>query len=121
MGAILTQIDRNGKFHEISFVSKQLVKHEKNYSPFLLEMDAGVWAILPRAFKRKKVYPVYRPQTIGISRHPEYQIHESTATGNDRHRFRNKVQERVRNAGGLPIEKFLRNQCNINTRYKLVT
>jgi hypothetical protein len=33
LGAILTQIDEEGKFHVISHVSRQLVKHEKNYSP----------------------------------------------------------------------------------------
>ena len=45
MGAILCQIDKSGKFHAISYASKQLIKHEKNYSPFLLEMDAVVWAM----------------------------------------------------------------------------
>jgi hypothetical protein len=45
MGAILCQIDKTGKFHAISYSSKQLIKHEKNYSPFLLEMDAVVWAM----------------------------------------------------------------------------
>jgi hypothetical protein len=45
MGAILCQIDKNGKFHALSYASKQLIKHEKNYSPFLLEMDAVVWAM----------------------------------------------------------------------------
>jgi hypothetical protein len=45
MGAILTQIDKDGKFHAISYVWKQLIKNEKNYSPFLLEMDAVVWAM----------------------------------------------------------------------------
>jgi hypothetical protein len=39
-------------------------------------MDNG---ILPRAFKRKKVYNVYRPQTIGISWHIVYENHESSA------------------------------------------
>ncbi len=45
MGAILCQIDKNGKFHALSYASKQLIKHERNYSPFLLEMDAVVWAM----------------------------------------------------------------------------
>jgi hypothetical protein len=45
MGAILCQIEKNGKFHSISYASKQLIKHEKNYSPFLLEMNAVVWAM----------------------------------------------------------------------------
>jgi hypothetical protein len=45
IGDILTQIDNNRKFHGISYASKQLIKHEKNYSPFLLEIDSIVWAI----------------------------------------------------------------------------
>jgi hypothetical protein len=42
MGAILTQIDKEGKFDTISYASKQLTKHKKNYFPFLLEMVAVV-------------------------------------------------------------------------------
>ena len=29
----------------MSYASKQLIKHEKNYSPYLFEMDAVVWAM----------------------------------------------------------------------------
>ena len=42
MGAILTQIDKNGVFHALSYAFNQLIKHEKNYSPYLMEMDAIV-------------------------------------------------------------------------------
>ena len=45
MGAILAQIDSAGKFHSIAYASKQLLKHQKNYSPYLLELDATVWAM----------------------------------------------------------------------------
>ena len=45
MGAILAQIDSKGVFHALSYASKQLIKHEKNCSPYLLEMDAVVWAM----------------------------------------------------------------------------
>ena len=45
MGAILAQIDSSGKFHAIAYASKQLLKHQKNYSPYLLELDATVWAM----------------------------------------------------------------------------
>ena len=45
MGAILTQVDKQGTFHVISYGSRQLIKHEKNYSPFLLEMAAAVWGM----------------------------------------------------------------------------
>ena len=45
MGAILAQIDSQGNYHAISYASKQLIKHQKNYSPYLLELDATVWAM----------------------------------------------------------------------------
>ena len=45
LGAILTQIDDKGTFHAISYASRQTVTHEKNYSPFLLEMQAAVWGM----------------------------------------------------------------------------
>jgi hypothetical protein len=37
LGAILAQVDEDGNFCAISFASRQLKDHEKNYSPFLLE------------------------------------------------------------------------------------
>ena len=40
MGHILAQIDKKGVFLALSYASRQLIKHEKNYSPYLLEMDA---------------------------------------------------------------------------------
>ena len=45
IGAILTQIDDQNNFHAISYASRQLVTHEKNYSPFLLEMQGAVWGM----------------------------------------------------------------------------
>jgi len=45
MGAILTQVDRDGKFNVIAYASRKLVKHEINYTPFLLEMHAAVWGM----------------------------------------------------------------------------
>jgi hypothetical protein len=45
MGTILTQIDQNGKFLAISYAPKELNKYEKESSPFLLEIDAVVWAM----------------------------------------------------------------------------
>ena len=35
----------NNHFWVISYGSRQLVKHKKNYSPFLLEMTAEVWGM----------------------------------------------------------------------------
>jgi hypothetical protein len=43
--AILTQVDKDGKFYAISFASRQLKDHKKNYSPFLLEAAAAVWGM----------------------------------------------------------------------------
>jgi hypothetical protein len=34
LGAILTQVDQDGKFYTISFAPRQLKDHEKNFSPF---------------------------------------------------------------------------------------
>ena len=42
MGFILAQTDEQNKFHVISYGSRQLTDAEKNYSPFLLEMQAAV-------------------------------------------------------------------------------
>jgi hypothetical protein len=45
LGAILTQVVKRGNFYVISFASRQLKDHEKNFSPFLLEAAAAVWGI----------------------------------------------------------------------------
>jgi Reverse transcriptase (RNA-dependent DNA polymerase)/RNase H-like domain found in reverse transcriptase/Integrase zinc binding domain/Integrase core domain len=45
LGAILTQVDKNGTFYVISYASRKLAKHEQNYTAFLLEMQAAVWAM----------------------------------------------------------------------------
>ena len=44
LGAILTQIDSNNRFAVIVYASRLLSKDEKQFSPFLLEMRAMVWA-----------------------------------------------------------------------------
>ena len=45
VGAILCQQDEKGNYCVIAYASRALVKHEKNYTPFLLEMMAAVWAM----------------------------------------------------------------------------
>jgi hypothetical protein len=45
LGAILTQMDEHGNHYAISFASRQLKDHEKNYSPVLLEAAAAVWGM----------------------------------------------------------------------------
>ncbi len=41
LGVILTQVNKDGNFYAISFASRQLKDHEKNYSLFLLEAAAA--------------------------------------------------------------------------------
>ncbi len=38
-------MDDNGNHYAISFASRQLKDHEKNYSPFLLEAAAAIWGM----------------------------------------------------------------------------
>jgi hypothetical protein len=45
MGAILWQANKQGNQRVISNASKQFAKHEKNYTPFLVEMAAMIWAM----------------------------------------------------------------------------
>jgi hypothetical protein len=42
---ILAQLKPDGKFQFISYASQKLKSHEKNYTPFLLEMSDSVWAM----------------------------------------------------------------------------
>ncbi|MBM3429159.1 MAG: hypothetical protein FJX95_10300, partial [Bacteroidetes bacterium] len=45
LGGILCQIQENEKPVVIAYASRSLSKHERNYTPFLLEMTAAVWAM----------------------------------------------------------------------------
>jgi hypothetical protein len=45
LGAILTQLDDAGKFYVIAYASRKLQKYEKNYTPFLLEMQAAIFGM----------------------------------------------------------------------------
>jgi hypothetical protein len=45
LDAILTQIDGARKFYVIAYASRKLQKHKKNYTPFLLEMQAAIFGI----------------------------------------------------------------------------
>ena len=45
LGAILTQINPDGEHSVIAYASRKLAKHEKNYTPFLLEMQASIWGM----------------------------------------------------------------------------
>jgi hypothetical protein len=45
LGAILAQQDDQDNYRVIAYASRKLLKHEKNYTPFLLEMQAAIWAM----------------------------------------------------------------------------
>ena len=45
LGAMLCQTDEDGEERVIAYASRQLLKHEKNYTPFLVEMQAMIWAM----------------------------------------------------------------------------
>jgi hypothetical protein len=45
LGAILTQVNLDGQHCVITFASRNLQKHECNYTPFLLEMQAAIWGM----------------------------------------------------------------------------
>ena len=45
LGAILAQVDKQGKFYVIAYASRGLQVHERNYTPFLLEMQACLWGM----------------------------------------------------------------------------
>jgi RNase H-like domain found in reverse transcriptase len=57
LGTILTQKDKCDNFYAISYTSKQLKDHEKNYSAFLLEAAAAVWGmdVFNKYLKGKKI------------------------------------------------------------------
>ena len=44
LGAILMQLDKDGQFSVIAYASHVLLAEEKQFSSFLLEMRAMVWA-----------------------------------------------------------------------------
>jgi hypothetical protein len=45
LGAVLTQTTESGAHHVIAYASRKLQKHECNYTPFLLEMQAAIWGM----------------------------------------------------------------------------
>jgi hypothetical protein len=45
LGAILTQMDTEGRFYVIAYASRKLQKYEENYMPFLLEMQAAIFGM----------------------------------------------------------------------------
>ena len=45
LGAILTQVDEKGDNQVIPYASRKLQKHQCNYTPFQLKMQAAIWGM----------------------------------------------------------------------------
>jgi hypothetical protein len=45
LSAVLCQANEKGKLHVIAYANRSLSKHEKNYTPFLLKLNACTWGI----------------------------------------------------------------------------
>jgi hypothetical protein len=45
LGAVLYQEDAEGRKHPVGYASRRLIKHEKNYPAFLLEMQAAIYGM----------------------------------------------------------------------------
>jgi hypothetical protein len=103
IGAILTQVDKDGNLHAISFASRQLKDHEMNYSPFLLEAATAVSGMdfFNEYLKGKRfiLFTDHKPLEKLTQ-----QNDESTADSSIRARLCNTVQKRVQHAGGLPFQ-----------------
>jgi hypothetical protein len=107
MGAILTPIDKNGRFHAICYALKQLFKHKKNYSPFLLEMGVVVWAMEYYQEHLRAGYSFYTLTTNhGNLGHPTHKNNEQATFSHDGFQIQNSIQKRIRNAPRFLIQKF---------------
>ncbi len=79
LGAILTQIDKQGLHHAISFASRQLKDHEKNYSPFLLEAAAAMWGMdILNEYPKGKQFILYK--TTNLWKYGTYTHQEDEST-----------------------------------------
>ena len=66
LGAILSQTDENVEERVIAYASRQMLKHEKNYTPFLVEMQAMVWGMEHfDTYLRGRKFSVHRSQAFG--------------------------------------------------------
>jgi hypothetical protein len=45
LGTISTQINPDGQHCDIAYTSRKLQRHECNYTPILLEMQATIWGM----------------------------------------------------------------------------
>ena len=66
LGAVLQQVQADGKLHPVAYASRALRKGEKNYHPSKLEFLALKWAVTEQF--RKYLY--YRPFTVRTDNNP---------------------------------------------------
>jgi hypothetical protein len=102
LGAILTQVDKEGNFHAISFASRQLKDHEMNYSPFLLEASAAVWGMnfFNEYLKGKRfiLYTDHKPlEKLG-------HLQRKTLNRLQTALLCDSIQKGIQHAGGLPLQ-----------------
>ncbi len=103
LGAIITQADKEEKFYAISFATRQLKDHEKNYSPLLLFpiwslLQWGVWTISTNTWKERNSSQAFR-KTWAFTQ----QNHEPISNSCVGTWFHHPVQEMIRYASGLHL------------------
>jgi hypothetical protein len=96
LGAILTQVMLQGEHQVIAYASRKLQKHEKNYTPYLLEMQAAIWGMehfsmyLPTG---PTLHSVHRSQAVRETRSEAHKDFEPIARSNADLRFQNHLQK----------------------------
>ena len=96
-GAILTKMDEKEDHQVIAYASRKLQKHECNFTPFLLEMQAGIWGMEHFAVYLKgspfTLYSDYKPlEKLG-------KVHfSSTSRSNESVQLPSCLSKRQRNA-----------------------
>ena len=66
LGAVLQQVQEDGKYHRVAYVSHALCGREANYHSFKLEFLALKWAVT----EQFKEYLMYKPFTVCTNNNP---------------------------------------------------
>ena len=66
LGAVLSQKEEDGQFHQVAYSSRALTTHEKNYHSTKLEFLALKWAIM----EHFKEYLLYQPFLVKTDNNP---------------------------------------------------
>jgi hypothetical protein len=61
LGSVLCQANDKGNLHVIAYASRSLSKHEKNYTPFLLELTACTWCSVYLRGHKFTLYTDHKP------------------------------------------------------------